>query len=437
VRALVVILGTACVHSVAEVPVPTVASWQGTVQQGRWWTSIPDPELGRLIDVALAGNLSLQQAEHRLAQAEGAAGIARATWFPSFVATPAAGWQHDTASGQSATAWSGSVAAAYEVDLWGKLRHQREAAQLGERAARHRVTALAMTLSASVAESWYGLAALRQQLALLARQRHTAETFLALVETRFKHGLAGSADVLQQRALVHTLAAQESDARAQAKVMENQLALLSGQEPNRVHMESALLPTLGPAPAPAASLLEQRPDVLAAREAVLAADHDVGAALADLYPSLTLSLSISNTAAGLADLVSDALARLAATFGVTLFRGGAKAYEVDRRRAVLAERLGAFRETVLTALVEVQDALAREAEGAEEVARLQAGRDDARLAEADAEQRYRNGLAEFLRVLSAAEAVHRAEGALLQAERRRISSRIQLHRALGGPWSPT
>ena len=207
-----------------------------------------------------------------------------------------------------------------------------------------------------------------------------------------------------------------------------------GQAPT---VQTRALPPLPPLPDPGvpARLLERRPDLRAARLRVEAADERVGAAVADLLPTLRLSAEFGYQSFEISQLFDSFIGNLAAGLTAPLFDGGRRLAEIDRSDAVLFERLQQYGQAWITALQEVEDALAREREQKQLLSRLdeQIGLAEATLTRA--RESYLGGLADYLTVLTALQTVQTLERNRLAARGRLLSFRVQLHRALGGSWT--
>lgn len=440
-----------CLHVVERNPPPPVTtpdafsrSGDGSVSD-EWWRAFDDDDLTALVDRALADNFELKIGWARLEQAEAIA-LQRDTspLFPSLnldgnttrrkqqLILPTGPQTFEITNHQL------SLGAAYELDLWGKLRSQYQAGQSDVAASRDDVEALAMTLTANVADTWYSLVAQRTTERLLADQLSTNETFLELVTLRYQQGLTSALDVHQQRQQVARTRAELAEATSRRRVLEQQLAVLVGRPPREVVASGlAELPNLPPLPATGlpSELLVRRPDVRSARHQVEAADARIGAALADMFPSLRLSASISYSAVALADLFDTLLWNLAASIAQPVFEGGRRKAELDRTHAVLKERTGQFGQTFLTAVLEVENALVQEEQQLKRLEHLQAQSEHAEAALREARARYVQGLSDFLPVLNALETKQQVDQVLVTARRQLLSFRIQLCRALGGTWS--
>jgi NodT family efflux transporter outer membrane factor (OMF) lipoprotein len=426
------------VRTVSPPPLPARFSGTGTeAAAGQWWTSFHDPVLNDLVAQAFAGNPGLQAAWTRLTQAEAVARRMGAALVPALDAEGRAVELRngdDDAASRSAPVSLG-LAAAYEVDLWGRIRSGREAAVLDAAASREELQAAAQTLAARVASTWFQLVEQHGQLDLLNRQLLTNEQILELVTMRFRRGQVGAADVLQQRQLIAANRGQQAQVEARAGVLAHALSILLGLPPDRgITARTAVLVELPALPRTGvpAELLQRRPDLVSASYRVMAADRRTAAALAERFPRLSLSARLDSEGGRGAYLFKNWLATLAANLTAPLIDGGFRRAEADRAEAAALEALHLYGETVLAALAEVEDALIREERQREFLARLDSQLEMAALVTGRVRDRYLRGTEEYLRVLNALLTQQDLERTRLTAHQQLLQDRIDLYRALGG-----
>lgn len=420
-------------------------SCAGPERPDRWWSAFSAPELTALVDRALADNLDLKQAWARLVQARELAVQAGAALLPTLDGT--AGWtwarrktEATRGDGHVKTqtrSYSLGLAASYEVDLWGRIRSGRNAAALDVAASRGDLEVAAITLAAQVTELWLQIAEKRADKALLLQQLKSNKTYLELMEMRFRMAQATALDVDEQQQAVARVEAQIPLSEAGERVNQQQLAVLLGELPNAdLALTTTDLPELPPLPKTGlpADLLIQRPDVRAALAELEAADHRVAAAKADRLPSLQLTGSTAYSAAKSGDVFDMWYQTLGASLVAPLFDGRRRASEVRRTKAVVEERVAAYRETVLNAIQEVEEALVREQKQHQHIAALEKQLKFASMALTDARERYTKGQVDYLRVLTALTSVQTLERTLISTRRSLLVYRVNLYRALGGQW---
>lgn len=451
--ALAALLVAGCrLHRVETEPRPPVelpeafsATGEGPLPD-RWWESFGDPELEGLVRQAFSENFDLRAAWARLEQADALWRTARSGLFPAISAsaeasrsrrTFAVGGPIGTVTPESSL-YALSVGASYELDVWGRVASQMEAAASEFAATRDDIESLAMTLAARVAETYYGLVEARSERRLIDEQIAVSRTYLDLVSLRFAQGQATALEVYQQRQQVGSLEATIPPADEGIALLEHQLAVLVGRPPGTfaAGLDGPRLPDVPALPAVVApgDLLTRRPDVRAARARVVAADHRLASSVAELLPAIRLTGQTGGQSTEIADVLKSWMYNVAGNIAAPLFEGGRRRAEVQRSRAVVTERLEAFGQVLLNAVREVEDALVQERKRRELAAALDRQLQVAEANLREARARYANGLVEYLNVLAALSAFQSLERSRLQVDRDIIVRRIQLYRALGGAW---
>jgi len=427
-----------------------VADEEEEAAPDRWWIAFGDPELTHLVDEALANNFQLGAAWARLAQAESGIQAQSSAYWPQISAQLDVSRRRQVVVfGQlgrqefEVDSFGVSVPVSWELDLWNRVGHNVAAAGLDAMASRDDVEALALTVAANVVEQYLTLIQHRATRVLLEQQLETNEVYAELVGLRFSHGLGTALDVYQQRQQVEATEAQLAQIVASERVARQQLAVLTGHTPGAFNGQIGSLPEATelppPPPMPRAGvpghLLLLRPDVRAARRRVEAQDHRVGAAIADLFPRFTLSGSIGLSSPTLEGLFSSFVYSIAGSIMAAILDGGRRDAEIRRNRAMLQERVQTFAQTVLTAMVEVETALAQQRQVGVQIENLQEQLEAARSALVESRRRYSEGLIDYLPVLTSLGNVQRLEQSILASERQLLSQRVQLARAMGGAWT--
>ncbi len=260
--------------------------------------------------------------------------------------------------------------AGYEVDLWGRIRAQRESAFLQTAASREDVNTAAITIAAEVANRWIQIISQRMQKQLLEEQLRINKTLLELVELRFRMAMVSALDVYQQQQVVENVKAEIPLVERDELLLRHELAILLGRPPltelaitrSKLPQPAALPPTGLPA-----DLLAARPDVRGAGLRLEAAEWQIAAARAARLPALSLTARARYGRGDFDVLFSNWLLSLAANLTAPILDGGRRAAEVDRTRALADENLAAYYNTVLTAVKEVEDALVSEAKQREHI----------------------------------------------------------------------
>ena len=406
----------------------------------RWWETIDSPQLTPLVNEALTGNLTLQTYWARLAQARALAGRARSELFPSLSGDASASYatrDRDSGGMQESDQYSLGLLANYEIDLWGRIAASTRAARYSIAAGREDLHSAAVTIAAEVALRWASILTRRQERILLQQQLAINETYLELVDLRFRKSMASALDVRQQQQLVERVKAQIPLVEMALQLLHNELAVLTGRLPGELpplaERPLPVIADLPPAGLPV-QLLENRPDILAARARLGTADQQLIAARAARLPAIRLTGSAAFSGSEPAGLFDNWLTNLAAGLTAPLFTGGRLAAEVDLSAAVVEERLALYCQAVLTAVREVEDSLTREIKIREHIRWSEKQLKTARSALDEARLRYLNGLSDYLPVLTQLLSVQNLEIDLLDRKLDLLTARINLYRAVGGTW---
>jgi NodT family efflux transporter outer membrane factor (OMF) lipoprotein len=330
------------------------------------------------------------------------------------------------------------LTASYEIDLWGKINAGHKALLLDIESRREDLAAAAITLSATIAKTWYQLAEAKQQADILTRQIETNEEVLEIISLKFQKGTVGAPDVLRQRQLVESTRGQLVQVNKAVTLRQHQLSVLLGRPPEtRWANQKFHLIELGDLPRVVvpSELIRRRPDVVSAYKAVQKADQQVTVAVAEQYPSISLSASADTTSTRIEDLFDDWAASLAGSLVGPLFDAGLRKAEADRTRGVLSEAIHNYTQTVLNALKEVEDAISKEAFQWEYVRNIERQRKLARQSYESIRHKYISGQLDYLRVLDALISLQSLERSEVTAHRELIEHRIDLCRSIAGSWN--
>ncbi|WP_321368489.1 efflux transporter outer membrane subunit [uncultured Desulfuromusa sp.] len=405
----------------------------------RWWQSFAADDLDRLVEEALNDNLSLRQAWARLVQAQSLSRQRKSNQQPDLNFDAAQSVNRTRSGGNTSDNenYSLSLSSSFELDLWGRIAAEVNSQQKEEQATREDLHAAAISLAAEVTNSWLQLITQIQLQQLLAEQIATAQSYLDLVDLRFRKAQATALELLQQKESIAALQTQLPRNQAQEQLLRNELSVLLGKHPQQpLNLNSFELPQMQSLPQLGlpAELLEQRPDIRAAGLRLQAADWDLTIAKADRLPTLKLTASIT-TSGDFGDLFDNWLLNLANNLTAPLLDGGARSAEVERQQAIISERLANYQLTVLTAIREVEDALISEQKLQEEMTALQRQLDLAEQALSTAKNRYLKGLISYLPVLTELQNVEQLQQDLLNQKLDLLTNRVVLHRVLGGNWT--
>lgn len=245
-------------------------------------------------------------------------------------------------------------------------------------------------------------------------------------------------DVYQQRLQLAGTRNQIPQVETTIKILKHQLALLLGRAPNEtVLMPGKVLPELPELPKVGIPLevIRKRPDVRSSELRIYAADRKIAVALADKFPSLSISTAAGANSGSISDLIDNWFVNLAGNILGPIFDGGRREAEVDRTKAVLREKIIAWKQSILSALKEVEDTLVQETGQSQILTGIQSQIDLAKKTLAQAKSRYVNGLSSYLNVLTSLQVLQNLERSEITVKRLLISNRIKLYVALGGTWT--
>jgi NodT family efflux transporter outer membrane factor (OMF) lipoprotein len=411
-------------------------------ETGKWWESLGNDELNHMVETALAANFDLEQAWARLRQTGAVAVQSSADKYPTLDAT--GDYKHTRsytkgARGGTVTDETHSIGleAGYELDLWGRVEAKVKGGQLDYQASREDLNASAMTVAGEVVSRWLEIQSQRRKERIIEEQIKTNQTYLELIELRFRNSISTALDVYQQRQNLAKVKALLPPVKSQEQLLLNELALLMGKPAGAVTVADAEVPEPEALPGLGlpADLLANRPDVRSAGLALSSADWGVAAARADRLPSLTMAGTGQFTGAQLGTLFDNWILTLAGAVAGPIFDGGYRKAEVDKARAVVDERLAAYKSTVYTAFKEVEDALTEETWQKRYLEALSAQLEASRVSLREAVSRYAQGLDDYLPVLSALMSVQDLEVTMATERTNLMLYRVALYRALGGTWT--
>lgn len=433
----------------------TVAASVKTLES--WWASFQDPTLDHLVARALEGNLDLKIAAARVREARAARGIAAAAGLPqvAFDGAYARTQRSEAVPPFKAAAPAGSpfgpreqnafelgFDASWEIDVFGGVRRDREAALADVQASQEAQRDVLVTLLAEVARTYTELRGAQRQLEILDETLRSQRDTRGLVEARFDAGLATALDVSRAEGLIATTTARRPPLERLAKEAVHRLGVLLGQEPGAllVELEEARPIPTAPPEVPnslPSELLARRPDLRRAERELAAATARVGVARADLFPRFSIVGGFGRLSQDAADLDSGKSQFWSFIPSVRwpIFSGGRIRANIRVQGARQEQALLRYEKAVLTALEEVENALVAHArEGRRQDALREAVVAERRALDL-ATHRYTGGLENFLSVLDAQRAVFAAEDQLAQSEKNGALTLIALYKALGGGWS--
>jgi multidrug efflux system outer membrane protein len=417
------------------------------VANTRWWEQFGDPALEGLIDIALRENHDLFIAATRVDQFIGQLTATRSQFYPQVGYSLNASNNRASRLGQPPlapgadpyyTLYQGALGAGWQIDLFGRVRRQSEAAQAQVYASEQGRRGVVLTLVASVAASYIGLRALDRQLEIA---RATAKNYagtVAIFAMRYKGGVVSEIELRQVESQYEQALAAIPSLELQVAAQENLLSVLLGRPPGAIprgrSIEELSAPGI-PGDLPS-TLLERRPDILQAEQQLAAATANVGVARSLYFPALSLTGVLGSVSTALEDFLTGpaGTASIAAGLAGPIFTFGAISGQVDTAEAARRAALAAYQQAILVALRETNDALVgsvkRREEAEAQARRVAALRGYARLSRL----RFDNGYASYLEVLYAENELFSAELTAVRAQADRYTQIVSLFQAVGGGW---
>jgi outer membrane protein, multidrug efflux system len=409
-----------------------------------WWSVFNDPQLQDLITQALTNNYDLQVAVARIEQARALVGVAASEGKPQIGYEVTAEGDRIIAAQENRPATvtygaiSGFLNAAWELDLWGRIRRSTEAARANLYAQEDVRRGVMLTLVSDVASGYFQLLTLDRELAIAENSNSVFKRTLDLFTDRFKAGRDSDLPVQRAEANYRGSTARVADLKRAIAIQEDALSVLLGAYPRGIVRGRALLDqTLPAAPLSATTvLLERRPDIQAAEHNMMAANAQIGVALADYFPRVGLSAMLGGGGVGISNLFNG-FGLWNAALGATgpIFTGGRLSSVYHERQAQWDETVASYKKTVLVAFQETSDALAsqqnlvnRRTELEGQVVALQKSVDMALL-------RYDNGRASYFEVTEAEQQLFPAEDNLARTQGDQLLAVVNLYKALGGGWN--
>jgi multidrug efflux system outer membrane protein len=427
-------------------------SEQGQAQQASladlpWWQVFKDEKLQELIQTALKNNYDLRIAISRVEQSRQIAAEARSQYVP-FVnySTVNSDGKNEFAGivspngGAVRGTFVGAVSAAWEPDVWGRIRRMNEAAlaqYLGTEEARRGVM---LSLVSDVAQAYFELLELYLELDIAKQTTDSFGQSLKFFTQRYEGGVATKLDTSRAAAALATAAAAIPQAELEITVKENQLSVLLGANPGPITGVAKLLDEVVPPEIPVgipSALLERRPDILQAEQQVRAANAQVGVATANFFPQFGLTALLGRASTPLSTFSSGQTTAwsIAASITGPLFQGGN--LTAQKRQAVAAWQQSQlqYQQTALGAFQDVANALISREKFEEILVEQTKAVENYQEAVTVSTERYVNGKATYYEVLEAQQLLFPAQNAVAQTELDRRVVIVQLYMALGGGWN--
>jgi outer membrane protein, multidrug efflux system len=410
-----------------------------------WFDLLRDPELRKLVETALRENRDVRVAIATINEFRAQYGVTKGDFFPQ-ITLNAQGGRTQTVLGTLGSFTYNQLQAtanlSWELDFWGRIRRSTEAARNDLLAQRENQRAVVLTLVGDVATAYLQLRQLDLALEISRRTLAANRETFRLARRRFDQGLISELDVRQFESEVASPAASVAQLEGQITQSENQLSVLVGRNPGSIPRGRPLTEVLGNLTVPAyvpSALLERRPDVRQAEAQLHAATARIGVAKGDLYPRLMVTGDYGTYSPNTDNLFSNnsEIYQILGGVSMPLFTGGKVGKQVDVARARAEQSRYSYERTVLTALRDVENAVAGVRASRNQVAAQQTQVDALRRALRLAEMRYQSGASSYLDLLDAQRSLFGAELSLAQVEGQQATAAVTLYRALGGGWPVT
>jgi multidrug efflux system outer membrane protein len=457
-----------------DTTLPAAAADTARYDAQRWWTAFGDSTLTALVDTALAANLDLASARARVEELAAQFRIARAPLFPSVTANGQYNYQNQPANtgiggaigggdgngdggnggappdggGQQQpfpdrfefSTYQATLGLSYELDFWGRVRSQRKAALSQYFATAADLQTARISVISQAISTYFEVAALQRQVALGRQTVDLLRQRLAITEDRYARGLTPSFQLFTVRQTLETARAEQPQLESQLFDARSRLSTLLGRFAGTGLLPDSIAPSLELAPVPAglpADLLMQRPDVRAGALRLEAARQQIGAARAEMLPSLSLTGTGGTQSSSLASLVDidQRFANFAAQLTAPLFQGGRLRANIDAAEARYKQQAAAYESTVLTAFREVKASLVAYDKQRQRLRTIQDQVASARATFQTQRDRYERGIGDVLALLDAERGLVQAQTRLAAARLAAVNARLALHRALGGTWT--
>lgn len=412
-----------------------------------WWEVFNDPALKTLVTQALNENYDLQVAVARISQARALVGVARADLYPQVSYDVTAGREKtffplelgDQQGNITFNSFALGLNSAWELDLWGRVRRTAEAAQANLYQQEDVRRGVMLSLVSDVAASYFGLLELDRQLAIATESSDAFRQTADLFDRRFQGGQDSRLAVVRGTAAHNASLARIAQLNRAIAQQENAISVLLGTYPGSIARGTSLAQQVTP-PTPlgqTTEIIHRRPDILQAEHAVMAANAEVGVAVASYFPRIGLQALFGQQSPDIDTLFDSEFNvwRIAGGVVGPIYQGGALRGNVDAQKAAWEASISQYKRTIVGAFREISDALIAQQTLATQRAAQENQVRSLRDAVGLAGSRYDVGRATYFEVLQAQQLLYPAEEALAQTQREQLVSVVNLYKALGGGWN--
>lgn len=408
-----------------------------------WWDQFQDPVLSGLVRAALANNKDLRIATANVDEAFAQYGITRSAQFPQVSAGANAARERASVNGPippggTFNDFGLNLSASFELDIWGRLRRETEAARASLLASQEGRRTVVLTVVTEVANGYIQLRALDRQLEIARSTSQTLAESARLQRIRFEGGAVPESDYRQAESQYRAAAAQVPDLERQIARQEDFISVLLGRNPGpipRGHDIDHLMFPAVPSALPA-SLLERRPDIRQAEQQLVAANADIGVAKAAYFPDISLTSLLGLESTQLSQLFKGPSKTwsFAGSIAQPIFTGGRLDAQLAQAEAGKRQALATYEKSIISGFQDVEDSLVDRAKY-EQVREEQARNVDELKKFRDlAELRYQQGATIYLEVANAEQSLLNAELTYVNAQSQLFQSYANLYKAMGGGW---
>ena len=444
-------------------PTPTAykeaAGWQpaqpsDAATRSDWWTAFGDPTLNALEARVIVSNQNLAAAEANYRAAHALVAQDRAALFPTVTLNASPSVSHSNGNGTvivpgggtapvggsgTRTTYNPSIGASWAPDIWGSVRRTIENARDNAQASAATLANARLSAQTELAVDYIMLREYDEQKRILDDTVTAYTRTVEITRNKYNAGVSAKSDLLSAQTQLENTRASDTDLEQQRARMEHAIAILDGEPPADLTLApgpwNLVLPAI-PASLPS-TLLERRPDIASAERSAAAANASIGVAVAAYYPSISLSAQDGFTGGSLGALFS--LGNNYWSFGAavaeTIFDAGARSAKVRGARAAYDATVATYRQTVLTALGQVEDNLAAQRVFGSEEAILATASQEATENAAILKNQYLSGTVDFTAVVVVQAQALQARTALAQMQANRLTTAVDLIEALGGGWT--
>ncbi len=410
-----------------------------------WWGVFNDQTLQSLIVEALTNNYDLRVTVTRIEQARALVGVAQADFHPQIGYQGIAGREkafvplESSAGNVTFNAFGNLLSAAWELDVWGRIRHTTEAARASLYSQEYVRRGVMLTLVSSVAESYFSLIEFDRELMIAKESSDAYRQTLNLFTSRFRAGRDSKLGVVRAQAAYDSSSASIANLNRAIGQQENALSVLLGGFPKPIDRGIALTAQVTPQTPVGLTtdLLKRRPDILQAEQGMIGANAELGVAVANFYPRIGLGALFGGQSPKIDDMFKSEfnIWSIGGSIAGPIFQGGRLKSAYHAQEAYWDQTIAQYKQTIVVAFRETSDALIARQTLVDQRAAIQSQVVALREAAGIATERYSAGRANYFEVLEAQQQLFPAESALAQTQRDQLLAVVNLYKSLGGGWS--